>query len=150
MLLSIASKVLCRVLLNRMKGVADTKLRDEQAGFLRGRSCTDHIATLRIIVEQSVEWQDIGLHMLCGFSKAFASIHRETLWKLLRRYGIPLKVLNIIGKYSTSCTQWQINREISDADRRLTGMSAFPLLFLIALDWVTREEYGSSDKGLPW
>ena len=56
MLLSIASKVLYRVLLSRMKGVVDTKLRDEQAGFRKGRSCTDHIATLRIIVEQSVEW----------------------------------------------------------------------------------------------
>ena len=52
--------------------------------------------------------------------------------------------------YSTSCTQWQINREISDADRRETGMSVLPLLFLIALDWVTREAYGSSDKGLRW
>ena len=54
MLLSMASKILCRVLLNRMKGAVDTKLRDEQAGFRKGRSCTDHIATLRIIVEQSV------------------------------------------------------------------------------------------------
>ena len=33
MLLSIANKVLCMVLLNRMKGAVDTKLRDEQAGF---------------------------------------------------------------------------------------------------------------------
>ena len=51
MLLSIASKVLCRVLLNRMKDAVDTKLRDEQAGFGKGHSCTDHITTLRIIVE---------------------------------------------------------------------------------------------------
>ena len=51
MLLSIARKVLCRVLSNRMKGAVDTKLRDEQARFRKGRSCTDHIATLRIIIE---------------------------------------------------------------------------------------------------
>ena len=69
MLLSIASKVLCRVLSNRMKGVADTKLRDEQAGFLRGRSCTDHIATLRIIVEQSVEWQTSAYICFVDFQK---------------------------------------------------------------------------------
>ena len=150
MLLSIASKVLCRVLLNRMKGVADTKHRDEQAGFRRGRSCTDHIATLRIIVEQSVEWQTSAYICFVDFQKAFASIHRETLWKLLRHYRVPSKIVNIIGKYSKNCTQWQINREISDADRRLTGMSALPLLFLKASDWVTREAYGSSDKGLPW
>ena len=45
MLLSIACKVLCRVLL-RMKGAVETKLRNEQAGFRKGRSCTDHIAIL--------------------------------------------------------------------------------------------------------
>ena len=38
MLLGIASKVLCRVLLNRMKGAVYTKLRDEQAGFRKDRS----------------------------------------------------------------------------------------------------------------
>ena len=52
-LLNIASKVLSRVLLNRMKGAVDTKLRDGQAGFRKGRSCMDHIATLQIIVAQS-------------------------------------------------------------------------------------------------
>ena len=59
MLLSIASKILFRELLNRMKGSVDTKRRDEQTEFRKGRSCTDHIATLRIIVEHSVELQSL-------------------------------------------------------------------------------------------
>ena len=63
------AKVLCRVILNRMKGAVNTKLRDEQAGFRKGRSYTDRIATLRIIVEQSAEWQSSVVHMLCGFSE---------------------------------------------------------------------------------
>ena len=56
MLLSVPGKVLNRVILERMKEAVDIKLRDEQAGFRRNRSCTDQIATLRIIVEQSLEW----------------------------------------------------------------------------------------------
>ncbi|KAI0228799.1 hypothetical protein LSAT2_020751 [Lamellibrachia satsuma] len=33
-------------------------LREEQAGFWKERSCTDHIATLRVITEQSLEWKE--------------------------------------------------------------------------------------------
>ena len=35
----------------------DKTLRDEQAGFRQDHSCVDQIATLRIIVEQTIEWQ---------------------------------------------------------------------------------------------
>ena len=34
----------------------DEILRDQQMGFRKNRPCTDHIATLRIITEQSLEW----------------------------------------------------------------------------------------------
>ena len=56
MLLSIPGKVFYRILLDRMKDVIDPQLRDQQAGFRKDRSCTDQIATLRIILEQSLEW----------------------------------------------------------------------------------------------
>ena len=39
----------------REEKIPDSLLRDEQAGFRRERSCTDQIATLRIIIEQSLE-----------------------------------------------------------------------------------------------
>jgi len=55
MLLSIPSKVLTRVTLNRVKVAVDEVLRDEQARFRKDRSCIDQIATLRIIVEQTIE-----------------------------------------------------------------------------------------------
>ncbi len=55
-LLSVPGKVFNRILLERMKDAVDPQLRDEQAGFRQNRSCTDQIATLRIIVEQSLEW----------------------------------------------------------------------------------------------
>ena len=54
-LLSIPGKILSRVLLDRLKKAVDPKLREEQAGFRKGRSCPDQITTLRIIVGQSVE-----------------------------------------------------------------------------------------------
>ena len=53
MLLSVSRKVLNRVIL---KTGVDAKLRDHQADFRKDRSYTDQIATLQIIVEQSMEW----------------------------------------------------------------------------------------------
>jgi hypothetical protein len=55
MLLSIPSKVLTRIILTRLKDALDENLRPEQAGFRKDKSCTDHIATLRVIIEQSLE-----------------------------------------------------------------------------------------------
>ena len=57
MLVSIPGKVLTRIMLERLKTTLGKRLRDEQAGFRQDRSCTDHIATMRITIEQSLEWQ---------------------------------------------------------------------------------------------
>nr|KAG5686938.1 hypothetical protein BaRGS_018927 [Batillaria attramentaria] len=54
MLLSIPGKVLTRIILERLKTALDKTLREKQAGFRNDRSCTDHIATMRIIIEQSL------------------------------------------------------------------------------------------------
>ena len=55
MLLSVPSKVLNRIILERVREAVNPKLRDQQAGFRRNRSCLDQIASLRIIVDQSME-----------------------------------------------------------------------------------------------
>ena len=43
MLLSIPGKVFCRIWLNRMKTAVDAKLRDQQGGVHKNRSCIDQI-----------------------------------------------------------------------------------------------------------
>ena len=89
------------------------------------------------------------------FQKAFDSIHRETLWKLLRRYGLFSKIVNIIRKlYEGFTAQVVHNGRFTEKFQMQTGVRQgcllSPILFLITLDWVTREANGSSDKGLPW
>ena len=84
-LLSIPGKVLNRVILNRMTEHVDPILRDQQAGFRKGRSCTDKIATLRIIMEQSLEWNTSLYVNFIDYEKGFNSLDRQTLRKLLKR-----------------------------------------------------------------
>ncbi|VDP39776.1 unnamed protein product [Schistosoma margrebowiei] len=60
------------------------------------RSCTDQIVTPRIIVEQSIEWNSTLYISFIDYEKAFDSVDRRMLWKLLRHYGVPEKIVNII------------------------------------------------------
>ncbi|VDP34520.1 unnamed protein product [Schistosoma margrebowiei] len=85
--MSVPEKVFNRMLLNRMKNAVDAQLQDQQAGFRKDRSCTDRIATLRIIVEQSVKRNSSLYINFVDCEKAFDSVDRRTLWKLLRHYG---------------------------------------------------------------
>ena len=97
MLLSTPGKVLNRILLERMKDAVDPKLRDQQAGFRRYRSCADQIASLRIIVEQSLKWNTPLYISFIDYEKAFDSVDRETMWKLLRHHGVPNKIIYSSG-----------------------------------------------------
>ena len=76
------------MLLNRLQDAVDRTLRDEQAGYRRGRSCTEQF-TLRNIIEQSLEHQQDLIINFIYFKKAFDSVHRPSLWKILKYYGIP-------------------------------------------------------------
>jgi hypothetical protein len=94
MLLPVPGKVLHRILLERLKEAVDLKLRDQQAGFRRNRLCADQIASLRIIIEQSREWKSPLYVNFIDYEKAFDSVDREILWKILRHYGIPEKLVS--------------------------------------------------------
>lgn len=68
----------------KLKGAVDQRLQKQQAGFRQDRSCRDHIATLHIVVEQSIEWNSLLYVSFVGYKKkAFDSTNRETLEVIL-------------------------------------------------------------------
>jgi len=94
-LLSTPGKVFSRVMLNRLQDAVDCTLRDEQAGFRRGHSSTEQIFVLRNIIEQSLEHQQDLIINFIDYKKAFDSVHRPSLWKILKHYGIPDRYIEI-------------------------------------------------------
>ena len=144
MLLSIPSKVLSKVLLTRIDESIDKKLREEQAGFRKRRGCIDQIFTLRNIIETCSEW-NTPLHInFIDFQKAFDSIHRSTLWKILRSYGIPVKLVTIISKfYENFKACVAVDNRTSEFFKIGTGVRQgcilSPILFLLVIDWVMRQ-----------
>ena len=63
-------------LLGRMKDALDLTLRDEQVGFRKEHPCTDQIATQRVIMEQTTDWQTPLYECFVDFEKSFDSIDR--------------------------------------------------------------------------
>ena len=91
-LLRVVGKILNRVMLMHLQTAVDAMLRDQQAGFRKDRFCTDQIATLRIIIEQSIEWNTSVYVNFVDFEKVFDSLDRNALWSLMMHYGIQGKL----------------------------------------------------------
>ena len=127
--------MLNRIILERLKAEADNRLRDEEAGFRKERSCTGHIATLSIIVEQSLGWNSPVFVTFVDYKKG-----RVVLWKLLRHYGVPEKCIVLIQKSYEKCICRVVHNGVfSELFEMLTsvrqGCPFSPFLFLLSIDW---------------
>ncbi len=97
-LLSCFGKLFTSILNDRLTTYINLNemMSEAQAGFRKGYSTTDQIFTLKCIVELLLCQ---GRRLFCTFvdySKAFDSINRATLWKMLFSYGITGKVIDVI------------------------------------------------------
>ncbi|CAH8650842.1 unnamed protein product [Schistosoma guineensis] len=134
-----------------MKDAVDAQLRDQQAGFRKDRSCTDQVATLRIIVEQSVEWNSSLYINFIDYEKAFDSVDRRTLWKLLRHYGVPEKIVNIIRNSYDELQCKVVHRgQLTDAFQVRTGVRQGCLLVLLVVDWIMKTSTSEGKHGIQW
>ena len=153
MLLSVPGKFLNRVILDRLKTGIDVKLRDHQAGFCKDRSCTDQIATLRIIVEQSMEWDSSLYINFVDYEKAFDSLDRDTLWKLLQHNGIPEKFISLIrNNYKDMVCRVVHTGQLTGSFMVKTGVRQgcllSPFLFLLAIDWIMKTTTKNRRNGI--
>lgn len=154
-LLSVPSKILLRVLLNRMNEAINEKLRNEQAGFRSGKGCIDHIFTIRNIIEQSIEWQNKLILNFIDFRKAFDSIKRSCIWSILRAYGLPSKFITLIQAFYNNyecCVlhNGQQSEWFSVTSGVRQGCIISPILFITAVDWCMRTTLGNEITGIRW
>ena len=152
--MSIPSKFLKRIILERLKTVVNNTLRDEQAGFRAGRSCIDQIAMLRIKLEHSLEWQSPVYINFIDFKKAFDMIDRSTLWRIMMHYWIPLKIVSITRSlYNGMTCQVIHNNDLSSPFTVTTGVRQgcllSPMFFLLVVDWVLNQTM-DQPRGLQW
>ena len=70
-LISHPSKVMLRIILNRLKPQAEKIIVEEQAGFRAGRSTTEQIFNLRMLCEKYLQQRQDLYHVFIDFKKAF-------------------------------------------------------------------------------
>ena len=136
-LLSIAGKILARVLLNRLvPTIAEDHVPESQCGFRANRGTTDMVFVLRQIQEKCRE-QNKGMYItFVDLTKAFDTVSRTGLWEILAKLGCPPKFLTmIIQLHEDQLGQVKNNSELSQtfpiANGVKQGCVLAPTLFSI-------------------
>ena len=88
-LISHASKVMLKILQDRLQQYMNCELPKVQAGFRKGRGTRDQIANIRWIMEKAREFQKNIYFCLIDCAKAFDCVDHNKLWKILKEMGIP-------------------------------------------------------------
>ena len=88
-LLSIAGKILAKILLNRLNAHLDQAglIPESECGFRKDRGTIDMIFTARQLQEKCQE-QNVDLCMtFVDLTKAFDTVSRDGLWKIMAKFG---------------------------------------------------------------
>ena len=155
MLLSVTYKVLSQIVLNRLTTTVDPLLRKEKAGFKKGRGYANQIFTLWQIMEQCNEWSSTVYANFIGFTKAFDSVNRPTLWRILGHYGVPDKLVSIITiLYSDYSERVICGKDLTEDFAIWTGVNQGcvfpPLLFSACIDWFMKRATMNIKRGVTW
>ena len=95
-LLSIAGKILARILSQRLSHAAEDILPESQCGFRPGRGTVDMIFAARQIQEKCREQhQDLYMAFI-DLTKAFDTVDRKSLWNILGKISCPPKFVTMV------------------------------------------------------
>jgi len=86
-LISHDSKVLLKVILDRMRDKVEFEVAEEQAGFRPNRGTTEHLCNLRLITEKARARKQPLYLCFIDFEKAFDTISHKKLWKGMLSMG---------------------------------------------------------------
>ena len=99
-LLSVAGKILARVIINRINlHLTDLVCSESQCGFRKGRGTTDMVFCLRQLQEKSREHRKPLYMAFIDLTKAFDTVSRQALWIVLEKLGLPTQMRKIIRSF---------------------------------------------------
>ena len=150
---SVVAKAYNKMILNRIKSGIDHHLRINQNCFRNDRSTTSHILAIRRLMEGAKKKSLPTVMTFIDFKKAFDTIHRGKMFKILKAYGIPdILVTAIKDMYRN--TQAKVlspdgeTRSFNIQAGVLQGDTLASYLFVIVLDFVLRRAIAGNDERL--
>ena len=145
---------MARIILNRLtKHVSDNILPETRCGFRSGRGITDMIFTARQLREKCREHHRDLYIVFVDLTKAFDSVNRNLLWRLLGKIGCPCNLVNIIRSFHDDMSASVIDSGASSKSLAVTngikqGCILAPLLFNIFFSVMLHAAFRNCDKGV--
>ncbi|XP_060761994.1 succinate dehydrogenase cytochrome b560 subunit, mitochondrial isoform X1 [Neoarius graeffei] len=151
-LLAIAGKILARVLLNRLNFHLEQGLLPEsQCGFRKNRGTIDMVFAARQLQEKCQE-QNVSLYSTyVDLTKAFDTVSRDGLWRIMAKYGCPSKFI-IRQLHDGMLARVQDCRETSEPFPITNGVKQgcvlAPTLFSMMFSVMLSDAFTGSDAGI--
>ena len=95
-LLSVPGKVLTLILLERLQAIIEPQLMEAQCGFREGRGTVEQIWVTIQVVERAAEYHTPVLMCFVDLTKEYDSVDRSALVAVLKSYGVPHQLVDII------------------------------------------------------
>ena len=101
---NIAAKLISLIIPTRLTKHIATFGMDKQCGSLFGKGCADATFTLKSSLQTLREHQQEAHVLFIDLVKAYDSVNRELLWKILKLFGIPDNLIIILKKLHSNVT----------------------------------------------
>lgn len=145
-------KLMTKAIALKLAKVAPQIIHNSQAGFVRGRSITDHVRIARLMTDYAEATEENGVIVALDQEKAYDKIDHDYLLKVLRKLNLPENFVKIVQTlYSQADTVVIINGEISDPFRVKRGVRQGDplscLLFNLAIEPLSAALRASTLRG---
>ncbi|BHF60444.1 hypothetical protein SprV_0100340900 [Sparganum proliferum] len=153
-LLNIAGKIFARILLNRLNNhLEQGLLQESQCGFRRHRGSTDMIFAARQLHEKCQEMRTHLYSTLVDLTKAFDTVNREGLWKIMQKFGCPEQFIQMVRQlHDGMMAQVTDNGAVSEAFAVTNGMKQgcvlAPTLFSLLFSAMLMDAYRDERPGI--
>ena len=108
-------KFLSNILLGRLIPCAKEIIGYHQCGFRRNRSTIVHMFCIRQILGKKWVYSEEVHQLFIDFKKAYDSIRREVLYKILITFGIPRKLVMLVKMCLTEkYSRVRVGKNVSD------------------------------------
>ena len=154
-LTSIFSKTFLHIMNARLQTWTDENnlIGEEQAGCRRGYSTVDNVFILHSVIQRYLSRNKKLYVLFVDFQKAFDTVNREALWKVLEGSGVKGKMLQMLKavyrtvQSSVRC-QGQAYGSINCHRGLKQGCKLSPLLFSILVSQICLEVIGKGKHGV--
>ena len=155
--ISHTSKVMLKILPDRLQQYMNHELSDVQTGFRKGRGTRGQIANICWIIKKTREFQKNTYFFFIDYAKAFDCVDQNKLWKILKEMGIPYHLICLLrnlyaGQEATVRTGHETTDWFQIGKGVLEGCILSPCLFNLYAEYIMEMATHSSNLAwrIPW